>query len=90
MSPNNYQCALQNPINSGFNTKSTSKEIIKGINLTGKIEVMDSIISNSINAFAEIFLASCRPLHLLIILVLCGLLYEETIVEKNHNWQQII
>lgn len=109
----NYQGALQKPIDSGFNAKSTSTEVIKGINLTGKIaivtggntgiglqtvktlasagakvivpardiekarknllgipnveiEEMDLVNPNSIDAFAEKFLASGRPLHLLI------------------------
>ena len=113
MRQNNYQGALQKPIDSGFNAKSTSTEVIKGINLTGKIaivtggntgigletvrtlasagakvivpardiekarknllgipnveiEEMDLVNPNSIDAFAEKFLASGRPLHLLI------------------------
>jgi len=113
MKQNNYQGALQKPIGSGFNAKSTSTEVIKGIDLTGKIaivtggntgiglettktlseagatvivlarniekakknlqgidnveiEEMDLINPNSIDAFAEKFLASERPLHLLI------------------------
>ena len=40
METNNYQGALQNPLNSGFNAKSTSDEIIKGIDLTGKIVIV--------------------------------------------------
>ena len=113
MEQNNYQGALQIPTGSGFNAKSTSKEVIKGIDLTGKIaivtggntgiglettktlaaagatvivpardtekakrnftgianielETMDLMNPNSIDAFAEKFLASGRPLHLLI------------------------
>lgn len=113
MGQNNYQGALQIPMNSGFNAKSTSNDIIEGINLTGRIaiitggntgiglettkilagagatvivpardvekakknltgipnveiEVMDLMNPNSIDAFAEKFLASSRPLHLLI------------------------
>lgn len=109
----NYNGALQKPIVSGFNEKSTSTEVIKGIDLTGKIaivtggntgigletvktlantgatvivparniekakknlqgidnveiEEMDLINRDSIDAFAEKFLASGRPLHLLI------------------------
>lgn len=109
----NYNGALQKPIVSGFNAKSTSAEVIKGIDLTGKIaivtggntgigletvktlanagatvivparnikkakknlqgidnieiEEMDLINHHSIDAFVEKFLASGRPLHLLI------------------------
>lgn len=110
---NNYQGALQKPINSGFNAKSTTEEIINGINLQGKtailtggntgigletvktlskagatvivpardiekakrnlagipnveLEALDLANPDSINTFAEKFLASERPLHLLI------------------------
>lgn len=113
MKNNNYQGALQQPIGSGFNATSTTSEVIKGIDLTGKIaivtggntgiglettktlaaagatvivaarniekamqnlagidhvelESMDLMDSASIDAFAEKFLASNRPLHLLI------------------------
>src|SRR5690606_35409374 len=109
----NHQGALQKPIGSGFNAKSTSEEVIKGIDLKGKIaivtggnsgigletvktlanagavvivpardsekaksnlqgipnveiEEMDLVNPTSIDAFAEKFLASGRPLHLLI------------------------
>ncbi|WP_026703987.1 SDR family NAD(P)-dependent oxidoreductase [Flavobacterium soli] len=113
MGQHNYQGALQQPIGSGFNAKSTTSEVIKGIDLTGKIaivtggnsgigletvktlskagatvivpardiekakrnldgiinveiEEMDLMHPDSIDAFAENFLASGRPLHLLI------------------------
>lgn len=113
MEHNNYQGALQRPIGSGFNAKSTTNEVIRGIDLNGKtaivtggntgigletvrtlssagasvivpardiekakrnldgianveIEVMDLMEPASIDAFAEKFLASQRPLHLLI------------------------
>lgn len=113
MKNNNYQGALQQPIGSGFNATSTTSEVIKGIDLTGKIaivtggntgiglettktlaaagatvivaarniekamqnlagidhvelESMDLMDPASIDAFAEKFLASDRPLHLLI------------------------
>ena len=113
MKQNNYQGAFQNSIDSGFNAKSTSTEVIKGIDLTGKIaivtggntgigletvrtlakagatvivpardiakakknlqdvpnveiEKMDLIDYTTIDAFATKFLASGRPLHLLI------------------------
>ncbi|MFA5418717.1 MAG: SDR family NAD(P)-dependent oxidoreductase [Bacteroidales bacterium] len=109
----NYNGATQKPIGSAFNTKSTSTDVIKGIDLTGKtaivsggntgigletvrtlanagaavivpardiekarknlqgtthveIEEMDLINPASINTFANKFLASGRPLHLLI------------------------
>lgn len=109
----NYNGALQKPIGSGFNAKSTSTEVIKGIDLTGKIaivtggntgigletvktlanagatvivparnvekatknlqginnveiEEMDLMNPASIDAFANRFLDSGRPLHLLI------------------------
>jgi NAD(P)-dependent dehydrogenase (short-subunit alcohol dehydrogenase family) len=113
MEHNNYNGALQQPIGSGFNAKSTSTEVIKGIDLSGKIaivtggntgigletvktlanagatvivparniekantnlqnipnveiEEMDLGNPASINTFSEKFLASGRPLHLLI------------------------
>lgn len=113
MSNNNYQGALQQPINSGFDGSSTSTEVIKGIDLAGKtaivtggyagigletvkalvsvgatvivpardiekaknnlagianveLETMDLMDPASIDSFAEKFIASGRPLHLLI------------------------
>lgn len=113
MKQNNYQGALQKPIGSGFNATSTASEVIKGIDLTGKIaivtgghtgiglettktfaaagatvivpardmekagknldgianvelEAMDLMDTRSIDGFAYRFLASGRPLHLLI------------------------
>lgn len=113
MEQNNYQGALQKPIGSGFNATSTTSDVIKGIDLKGKIaivtggntgiglettktlaaagaivivpardiekakrnltgitnvelETMDLMNPDSIDAFSEKFLASNRPLHLLI------------------------
>lgn len=113
MGQNNYQAAMQKPIGSGFNATSTTSDVIKGIDLTGKIaivtggntgigletaktlaaagatvivpardtekakrnltgianvefETMDLMHPGSIDAFAERFQASGRPLHLLI------------------------
>lgn len=113
MNQNNYQGALQKPIGSGFNAKSTAADVIKGIDLTGKTAIVtgggtgigletsrtlaaagatvivlardidkakqnlegvanieiaeaDLISPQSIDAFANSFLASERPLHLLI------------------------
>jgi NAD(P)-dependent dehydrogenase (short-subunit alcohol dehydrogenase family) len=113
MRQNNYQGALQQPVGSGFNAKSTSNEVINGIDLTGKIaivtggntgiglettrtlatagatvivpardiekakrnlegisnvelDVMDLMSPDSIDAFAKKFIASGRPLHLLV------------------------
>jgi len=113
MRQDNYQGKLQKAINSGFNASSTTTDVIKGIDLTGKtaivtggntgigletvitlasagatvivpardvekakinlpdslpieIEKMDLVNPESIDAFAEKFLASGRPLHLLI------------------------
>lgn len=113
MEQNNYQGKLQKATGSGFNAKSTSAEVINGIDLTGKIaivtggntgigletvktlsgagatvivpardiekakrnldgianviiEKMDLMIPDSIDAFAEKFLKSDKPLHLLI------------------------
>ena len=110
---NNYQGALQKPIGSGFNATSTTNDVIKGIDLTGKtaivtggntgigletvktlaaagatviipardikkagknlqnisgveLETMDLMDVDSIDTFAQKFLASGRPLHLLI------------------------
>ena len=113
MEQNNYQGALQQPLGSGFNAKTTTDEVIKGIDLSGKtaivtggntgigletvktlskagatvivpardvekakknlqglanveIEEMDLMNPNSIDVFAEKFVPSDRPLHLLI------------------------
>lgn len=113
MEKNNYQGALQHPVGSGFNATSTATEVIKGIDLNGKIaivtggnagiglettrvlaaagaivvvpardiekakknlagipnveiEVMDLTQPDTIDTFAEKFLASGRALHLLI------------------------
>lgn len=113
MGKNNYQGALQQPLGSGFNATSTASEVIKGIDLTGKIaivtggnagiglettkvlaaagatvivpardiekarknlegipnveiEAMDLFQPDTIDTFAERFLASGKPLHLLI------------------------
>ncbi|HWV70133.1 MAG TPA: SDR family NAD(P)-dependent oxidoreductase [Pseudosphingobacterium sp.] len=113
MVQNNYKGALQHPIGSGFNATSITDDVIKNINLTGKIaivtggntgigletvktlstagatvivpardivkakknlegiagveiEEMDLIDPNSVDAFAEEFMASGRPLDLLI------------------------
>jgi NAD(P)-dependent dehydrogenase (short-subunit alcohol dehydrogenase family) len=110
---NNYNGKLQKPIGSGFNSQSTAADVIKGIDLTGKVAIvtggnagiglettkvlaaagakvivpardvvkakknlegvanvelaaLDLIDPNSIDAFAAKFLASGRPLHLLI------------------------
>src|SRR5687768_17424096 len=41
MRQNNYQGALQKPIGSGFNTKSTSSDVINGIDLSGKIAIVN-------------------------------------------------
>lgn len=40
MVQNNYQGVLQNPIGSGFTAQSTSHDVIKGIDLTGKIAIV--------------------------------------------------
>jgi len=113
MGQKNYNGALQKPIGSGFNATSTTKDVIKGIDLTGKIvivtggdgglglEITKTLTSAgatvivpardtekakqnlegianvetaalnltdpaSIDAFADNFLASGRPLHILI------------------------
>lgn len=113
MEQNNYYGALQQPTGSGFHAKSTTDDVIKGIDLTGKIAIvtggntgiglettrtlaaagatvivpardmdkaaknlqgipnveiapMDLMSPASIDAFADKFLASGRPLHLLI------------------------
>ncbi|RPD39500.1 SDR family NAD(P)-dependent oxidoreductase [Chitinophaga barathri] len=113
MKQNNYQGALQTPVHSGFSATSTAQDVIKGIDLTGKIvivtggnagigletvktlaaagatvivpardtekakknlegvarvelDTLDAMDPASIDAFAERFLASGRPLHLLI------------------------
>lgn len=113
MIQNNYQGALQHPLNTGFNAHTTTSEVIKGIDLSGKvaivtggntgiglettktldaagarvivparnvekakenlqgianveIEAMDIMRPEDIDAFAQKFLSSARPLHLLI------------------------
>jgi NAD(P)-dependent dehydrogenase (short-subunit alcohol dehydrogenase family) len=113
MIQNNYNGALQKPIGSGFNATSTTNDVIKGVDLKGKIaivtggntgigletvktlskagatvivpardvekakenlkgitnveiEELDLIDPHSIDTFVEKFLASGRPLHLLI------------------------
>ena len=113
MEQNNYQGALQKSACSGFNAKSTTSEVINGIDLMGKvaivtggntgigletvktlsgagaevivpardvekarrnldgisnviIEEMDLMNPNSIDIFADKFLHSGKPLHLLI------------------------
>lgn len=40
MEQNNYQGALQQPTGSGFNAKSTTSDVMKGITLTGKIAIV--------------------------------------------------
>lgn len=109
----NYDGALQQALHSGFNAKSSTQDVIQGIDLTGKIaivtggntgiglettkvlamagatvivaardlekarknltgipniklEAMDLMDPNSIDAFANKFLSSGQPLHLLI------------------------
>lgn len=113
MRQNNYNGSLQKPVGSGFGKTSTSKDVIEGINLEGKVailtggynglglnitktltaagatviipakdsekarihlqgindvelESLDLTDPGSIDAFAEKFLATGRPLHLLI------------------------
>jgi NAD(P)-dependent dehydrogenase (short-subunit alcohol dehydrogenase family) len=113
MEQKNYQGALQKPLGSGFSATSTAGDVIKGINLTGKIaivtggnagiglettkvlaaagatvivaardiekakknlqgipnvelETIDLMDPGSIDSFAKKFLASGKPLHLLI------------------------
>ncbi|UPK69833.1 SDR family NAD(P)-dependent oxidoreductase [Chitinophaga filiformis] len=113
MEQHQYTGSLQKPVGSGFNAASTSTDVLKGIDLTGKIaivtggytgiglettkmlaaagatvivparsiekaaknlagianvvlEEMDLMSHISIDRFAEKFLASGRPLHLLI------------------------
>lgn len=113
MEQNNDQGALQQPIGSGFNAKSTAAEVIKNIDLNGKTAIitggntgiglettralatagakvivgarnlekaernlrgmpnvsvasLDLMEPTSIDAFAEKFLATAQPLHLLI------------------------
>jgi len=113
MRQNNYQGALQHSLGSGFNAKSTANDVIRGIDLAGKIaivtggntgiglettkvlaaagatvivlardiekskknlqdvpnvalETMDLMKPETIDAFAQKFIVSGRPLHLLI------------------------
>lgn len=113
MRQSNYQGALQQPVGSGFNAKSTATEVMQGLNLSGKTAIvtgghtgiglettkrlaeagasvvvlardiekarqnlagikdvtiaeMDFMVPDSIDAFAAQFIASAKPLHLLI------------------------
>ncbi len=113
MKQNNYYGALQQPVGSGFNAASTAHDVIKGIDLAGKIaivtggntgiglettktlaaagatvivpardsnkakknlagiagvelETMDLMDPASIDAFAQKFMATGRPLHILV------------------------
>ncbi|MBD0297868.1 MAG: SDR family NAD(P)-dependent oxidoreductase [Flavisolibacter sp.] len=113
MQQDNYNGVLQKPIGSGFNATSTASDVIKGMNLAGKVaivtggytgiglettktlaaagatvivparslgkakknlegvanvelEEMDLVNPESVDTFAATFLASGRPLHLLI------------------------
>ncbi|WP_199141219.1 SDR family NAD(P)-dependent oxidoreductase [Pedobacter sp. ASV12] len=113
MRQSNYQGALQQPVGSGFNAKSTAAEVMQGLNLSGKTAIvtgghtgiglettkrlaeagasvvvlardiekarqnlagikdvtiaeMDFMVPDSIDAFADQFIASAKPLHLLI------------------------
>jgi NAD(P)-dependent dehydrogenase (short-subunit alcohol dehydrogenase family) len=113
MEKNNYHGALQHPLSSGFSATSTATEVIKGIDIKGKIaivtggnagiglettktlaasgatvvvpardiekakknlegipnveiEAMNLAKPKTIDAFAEKFLATGRPLHILI------------------------
>jgi hypothetical protein len=40
MKQNNDQGALQKPVGSGFNAKSTTSDVINGIDLTGKVAIV--------------------------------------------------
>ncbi|HLW19036.1 MAG TPA: hypothetical protein VKX33_01860 [Cyclobacteriaceae bacterium] len=40
MGQNNYQGTLQQPIGSGFDATSTARDVIKGIDLTGKYAIV--------------------------------------------------
>ena len=40
MQQNNYQGALQNPLNTGFNGRSSASDVIKGIDLKGKTAIV--------------------------------------------------
>lgn len=113
MEQNNYEGALQKPLGSGFNARSTAAEVAKGTDLTGKtaivtggyagiglettrtlvaagatvivpardvekaknnlagtpnvhIHAMDLARPGSVDSFAETFLATGKPLHLLV------------------------
>ncbi|UOE51382.1 SDR family NAD(P)-dependent oxidoreductase [Mucilaginibacter sp. SMC90] len=113
MEQNNYNGALQHPLNSGFNAASTATDVLKGIDLNGKnvivtggysglgletvkalaaaganivvpvrdvekakenlhglssieLQTMDLLDPKSISFFADKYMASGKPLHLLI------------------------
>ncbi|MCE7067120.1 SDR family NAD(P)-dependent oxidoreductase [Dyadobacter sp. CY326] len=113
MGQNNYQGALQKPLGSGFDAASTASDVIKGIDLSGKVAIVtggnagiglettkvlaaagatvivaardlekarrnlqgipnvelgkiDFMDPSSIDAFAQAFIETGRPLHLLI------------------------
>ena len=40
MKQNNYQGALQQPLQSGFSATSTASQVIRGINLSGKTAIV--------------------------------------------------
>ena len=40
MEKSNYQGMLQSPIGSGFNAASTAADVIKGMDLTGKMAII--------------------------------------------------
>nr|WP_246615246.1 hypothetical protein [Clostridium thailandense] len=53
---------IQASINSGYNFSTTAKEVIENIEL----ESLDLMYPISIDKFSERFLASNRPLHILV------------------------
>lgn len=44
MEQHNYKGALQHPIGSGFNAKSTAADVIKGIDLRGRIVIVTGVL----------------------------------------------
>ncbi|TDQ10229.1 SDR family NAD(P)-dependent oxidoreductase [Pedobacter metabolipauper] len=129
----NEHSVLQKPINSGFNAASTSTEVIKGIDLTGKIAIvtggyaglgletvktfseagatvivpardtekakknlqgianveikeMDLINPASVDNFASEFLATERPLHILVLSAGIMALPELTLDDRGYEY----
>lgn len=63
MRQNNYQGLLLQPIDSGFNAKSTSTDIIKGIYLTGKIAIVTGGVGIGLKTTKNTCNSGCNSYH---------------------------